>query len=252
MFFRTLATLLFIGFVFSPVAQAQEDQPLNAKQQEAVKKLVHDYIMENPSIITEAIEALREKEQLAAEDSAKKVLADRKADIFENPDSPVLGNPQGDVKIVEFFDYRCPYCKSMADSLLDTVKTDGKVTLIMKELPVLGPDSVVAARAALAARSQKKYEEFHRALMHIKGQFSEQAIMKAAADAGLSVDKLKKDMDDDQIDKALKDNIQLARALNIGGTPGFIIGDTIIPGAISAQSLKQLIDQARKPADKNG
>jgi protein-disulfide isomerase len=249
MFFRTLAALLFAGSLAAVplAAQAQEDQPLTPKQQDAVKKLVHDYIMDNPTIIADAIEALREKEQLAAETDAKKALTDRKADIFEDVNSPVLGNPKGDVTIVEFFDYRCPYCKTVSDSVFDAVKTDGKIRLVMKELPVLGPDSVLAARAALAARGQKKYEELHKAFMHMKGPINDQSVMKTAAEAGLNVEKLKKDMDDPDIDKALKDNVQLARALALTGTPGFIIGDQIVPGQIPPTALKQLIDQARKP-----
>jgi protein-disulfide isomerase len=249
MFFRTLAALLFAGClaVLPYAAQAQEDQPLSAKQQEAVKKLVHDYLMENPSVISDAIEALRQKEELAAEMGAKKTLADRKDEIFNDPNSPVLGNPKGDVTIVEFFDYRCPYCKGMTDMLFDAVKADGKVRLVMKELPVLGPESVTAARAALAARNQKKYEEFHKALMRMKGQLTDQTLMKTAAEVGLNVERLKKDMEEDQIDTDLTNNVHLAHALNIQGTPGFIVGDQLVPGAMSPQSLKQLIDQARKP-----
>jgi protein-disulfide isomerase len=249
MLLRSLAALLVAGSLsFLPqAASAQEDQPLNPKQQEAVKKLVHDYIMENPSIIAEAIEALREKEQLSAENDAKKSIADRARDIFDNPASPVLGNPKGDVTIVEFFDYRCPYCKTMSDALFEIVKADGKVKLVMKDLPVLGPDSVLAARAALAARNQKKYEEFHKAMMHLKGPLNEQTILKTAAEAGLSAEKLKKDMEDQQIDKAIDDNLQLAHALGVNGTPAFIVGDQLIPGAMPPAALKQLIDQARKP-----
>jgi protein-disulfide isomerase len=250
MFLRTLtASLLLIGsFVVLPSAsQAQEDPPLTPKQQDAVKKMVHDYIMENPSVIADAIEALRQKEELAAEVSARKAISDRKNEILDDPESPVLGNAKGDVTVVEFFDYRCPYCKNMLDMVMDTVKSDGKVRLVMKELPILGPDSVTAARAALAARSQKKYEEFHRALMKLKGPINEASVMKTAAEIGLNVEKLKKDMDDDRIDTVLKNNIQLAHALNISGTPGFVIGDQITPGAMNQQALKQLIDQARKP-----
>ncbi|MDR3439359.1 DsbA family protein [Telmatospirillum sp.] len=250
MFFRSLTAAFLIAgslAVLPSASQAQEDQPLSAKQQDAVKKMIHDYIMENPSIIADAIEALRQKEELAADVSAKKAIVERKADIFEDPESPVLGNAKGDVTVVEFFDYRCPYCKAMTDLVLETVKTDGKVRLVMKELPILGPDSVTAARAALAARNQKKYEEFHRALMKLKGPINDVSVMKTAAEVGLNVEKLKKDMEDDRIDTVLKNNIQLAHALNISGTPGFVIGDQVTPGAMNQQALKQMIDQARKP-----
>jgi protein-disulfide isomerase len=227
-------------------AGAQEEQPFTPKQQEALKKLVHDYLLENPSVIAEAIEALRQKEDLAADLAAKKTLSERKDEIFSDPDSPAIGNPKGDVTLVEFFDYRCPYCKAMAETLFEAVKSDGKLKLVLKEFPVLGPDSVTAARAALAAREQKKYEEFHKAMMRLKEPISEKLIMKVAGEVGLNVERLKKDMDDQKIDQMLKNNIKLAHDLDVSGTPAFVIGDQIVPGAISAQNLKQLIDQARK------
>ena len=243
---RLLSALLIAAALAAPAARAQDDQPLTPKQQDAVKKLVHDYIMENPGIIADAIEALRQKEDLAAEAAAKKTLAERKDDVFNDPDAPVLGNPKGDVTLVEFFDYRCPYCKAMADQIADVVKADGKTKLVMKEFAVLGPESVTAAKAALAARDQKKYEEFHRALMRLKEPLTEKTLMKTAGEVGLNTDKLKKDMEDPKIDTMLKNNLKLAHDLDVDATPTFVIGDQIVTGAIPAQNLKQLIDQARK------
>ena len=241
----TAAALIVAAATFGgSSARAQDD--LSPKQQEAVKKLVHDYIMENPGIIADAIEALRAKEDLAAEAAAKKTLSERKDEVFSDADAPVLGNPKGDVTLVEFFDYRCPYCKAMADQIADVVKSDGKTKLVMKEFPVLGPESVTAARAALAAREQKKYDEFHHALMRLKEPLTDKVLMKTAAEVGLNVDKLKKDMDDQKIDTILKNNLKLAHDLNIDATPTFIVGDQIVPGAVPAQGLKQLIEQTRK------
>jgi protein-disulfide isomerase len=245
MIFRILPALLLALSLAMP-SFAQDDQIFTQKQQDALKKLVHDYLMENPGVIAEAIEALRAKEDLAADLAAKKALAERKDEIFNDPDSPVVGNPKGDVTLVEFFDYRCPYCKAMHEQLFEAVKSDGKVKLVLKEFPVLGPDSVVAARAALAAREQKKYEEFHKAIMRLKEPVTEKVVYKVAGEIGLNVDKLKKDMDDQKIDAILKNNIRLAHDLDISGTPAFVVGDQLIPGAVSAQSLKQLIDQTRK------
>jgi protein-disulfide isomerase len=233
-----------------PAAQAQEEQPLSPKQQEAVKKLVRDYIMANPEIIAEAIEALREKQRLAAEEEAAKALVDRAKEVFQDPSAPVAGNPQGDVTLVEFFDYRCTYCKSVADAVFDAVRADGKVKLVFKEFPILGPESVVAARAALASVKQNKYEVYHRALMKMRGKVDEQSILKTAAEVGIDVEKLKKDMGDADIDAALKRNIELARALDIGGTPAFVIGDRIIPGAVDQPTLKRLIEETRKPTER--
>lgn len=235
----------------APVAaQAQEKQPLSSEQTEAVRKVVRDYIMEHPEIIGDAIEALREKQRLAAEAEAKKTLTERKADLYNDPDSPSVGNQKGDVTIVEFMDYRCGYCKSVHDGLLEAVKADGKVRLVYKDFPILGPDSVLAARAALAAREQNKYEELHNALIKFRGPLNEQAILKLATDTGLNAEQLKKDMADPKVENTLRKNFELARALDLSGTPAFIIGDRLIPGAADQATIKQLIDQARKPKDK--
>lgn len=247
--FAALPLAAVLAFSSLP-AQAQEEQPFSSAQQDAIKKLVREYIIENPTIIAEAIEALREKEQLAAEIEAKKALSLLKSEIYEDAASPVLGNLEGTATVVLFSDYRCPYCKSMSETLFDVIKADGKVRLIVKELPVLGPQSVFAAKAALAAQKQQKFEPLHRKLMRAKGPLTDEAVLKAAAEAGLDVAKLKTDMEDVALVEELDRNGRLAQSLNIRGTPALIIGEQLIPGAVSAQSLKQLLNQARNPAKK--
>ena len=237
-----------LAFVAMPaLSRADEPPALSPKQEAAVKKLIHDYLLENPHIVMEAVDALREKERVAAEMRAKKILNDRKDKIFNDPESPVLGNPKGDVTIVEFFDYRCQYCKAMLNTLFETVKTDGKVRLVMKELPILGPESVLASRAAIASRPQKKYGEFHLALMRYNGALTEPAIMRIASGVGISVERLKKDMEAPEIGKIIDDDIELAHDLDFSGTPGFIVGSQLVPGAMSGPALRQLIAEARKP-----
>jgi len=249
-FKSVLAAALAVFTLAAPLSvHAQEQPPLNPAQVEAVRKLVRQYIMENPEIIAEAIEALREKQRLVAEADAKKALVDRRNEILNDPDSPILGNPEGDVTLVEFFDYRCTYCKSVHDDLMQTIKADGKVRLILKEFPILGPESQLAARAALAARAQNKYMEFHTALMRLRVPLTEASVMKVAAEVGLNVEKLKKAMAAPQISDALKRNSELARALDINGTPAFVVGDRIIPGALDKGTIKHLIDQSRKTKD---
>jgi protein-disulfide isomerase len=244
---RLLSVALLASMLMAAPARAQEEQPLNSKQSEAVKKLIRDYLMDNPQVIAEALEALREKERLVAEQDAQRALKDLKEEIQNDPEAPVAGNPKGDVVLVEFFDYRCTYCKSVSDTIFETVAKDGKIKLVLKEFPILGPESVLASRAALASRAQKKYIEFHRALMKVRGPLNEQTIMKTASDVGLNVDQLRKDMQSTDVENALRKNLTLARALNLAGTPTFIIGDRIIPTAVDQATLKQLVDQARKP-----
>ena len=149
------------------------------------------------------------------------MLSDRHQEIFDDPATPVGGNPQGDVTIVEFFDYRCPYCKQVQPSLETLLDQDPKLRFVYKEMPVLGPSSVVAAHAALAARLQGKYDAFHNAMMAAKGQITDEVVYHVAGSVGLDVERLKRDMASPEVDQAVKANLALAEALDIRGTPGF-------------------------------
>jgi protein-disulfide isomerase len=209
------------------------------EQRKAIEAIIHDYMMQNPDVL---IEALR-----AAEDAkSQQVLSDRHHEIFDDPATPVGGNPQGDVTIVEFFDYRCPYCKQVQPTLQALLDQDHKLRFVYKEMPVLGAPSVTAAHAALAARLQGKYEFFHSAMMATKGQITDDVVYQVAGSVGLDVDRLKRDMATPEIEQALKANLALASALEIRGTPGFIIGEHIVPGAIDLDALKNLVADARK------
>jgi protein-disulfide isomerase len=219
---------------------------ITPSQREAIEGVIHDYLMKNPDVLIEALRGAEEKMNRDADAKATKALSTRRAEIFEDPATPVGGNPQGDVSIVEFFDYRCPYCKQVLPTLQTLLNQDHQVRFVYKELPVLGRESVVAAHAALAARQQGKYEAFHLAMMGTRGQITEDTVYKVAGSVGLDIDRLKKDMAAPDIDRELKANLALADALNIHGTPGFIIGDQIVPGAIDLDALKNMIADARK------
>jgi len=153
---------------------------------------------------------------------------------------------QGDVALVEFFDYRCPYCKQVHPAIQKLLDQDRKLRFVYKEFPVLGEPSDLAAHAALAARLQGKYGPFHAALMAIKGPITEEVVYRVAGSTGLDVERLKRDMADPEIDRALSANKALANALDIRGTPGFIIGDHIVRGAIDLDDLKEMVADARK------
>jgi protein-disulfide isomerase len=228
--------------------------PLNAlaaadfspSQREVIEKIIHDYLTRNPDVLIEALRGAEDRLNREADAKAEKVLGERRREIFDDPATPVGGNPRGDVTIVEFFDYRCPYCKQVVPALQTLLKEDGKLRFIYKEMPVLGPQSVAAAHAALAAQRQGKYEAFHNAMMATKGQMAEDTVYKVAGSVGLDVDRLKQDMAAPEIDRALKANLALADALNIRGTPGFIIGNRIVPGALDLDTLKNMVADARK------
>ena len=240
----SLCLLLAIAWLAlsMPGAAAGDFTPDQKKQIEAI---VGDYLKNHPDVLIDAIQAADDKLKAEAKDKAQKALADHHREVFDDPQSPIAGNPQGNVTLVEFFDYRCPYCKEVEPGLEKLVAEDRQLRFIYKEFPVLGPDSEIAARVALAARKQGKYDAFHRAMMNTTGHIDEAVIYKVAASAGLDVDKAKEDMKSPDIDKELKANIELGNLLDIGGTPAFVVGDTIVPGAISAADLKQLIATAR-------
>ena len=228
----------------APTATAATD--MAPAQREAIEGIIHDYLLHNPDVLLEAIRGAEEKLNQEADVKAAKVLNDRQSEVFDDRASPVAGNPRGDVTIVEFFDYRCPYCKQVLPSLQTLLKEDHNLRFVFKELPVLGPQSVTAAHAALAAQRQGKYEAFHNAMMATKGQITDDTVYKVAGSVGLDVDQLKQDMNAPEIGQALKANLALAEALNIHGTPGFIIGKHIVPGAVDLDALRNMIADARK------
>jgi protein-disulfide isomerase len=227
-------------------APAAAQSPAATLSREQIEQIVREYLLSNPEIIVEAIEGLEEKRRRATQDSQREALAAKRDQIFNDPGAPVAGNPGGDVTVVEFFDYRCPYCKQVAQPLAQLIKEDGKVRFVFKELPVLGPDSVLAARAALAARLQGKYVEMHEALLRHRGAYDDQAIARIAAEVKLDASRLKVDMAKPEITAMLDKNRQLARDLAVTGTPAFVIGNVVVPGAIDLETLKKLVAEARQ------
>ena len=215
-------------------------------QRKAIEAIIHDYLVKNPEVMLDALEAAKEKLTKDAHDKAGAALSERRHEIFEDPASPVAGNPKGDVTLVEFFDYRCPYCKQVEPSLEALLGEDRELRFVYKEMPVLGPASVIAARVALAARNQGKYDAFHKAMMNTKGQIDEATVFKVAGSVGLDIDRLKRDMNTPEVQQTIKANLDLAESLDIRGTPGFVIGQEIVPGAVDLGTLKQLIADARK------
>jgi protein-disulfide isomerase len=242
---RFCLCLLFAVAAFgaaAPIAAASDFTPEQRKEIEAI---VGDYLKNHPDVLIDAIQAADDKMKADAKDKAQQVLASHRQAVFDDPQSPIAGNPKGDVTLVEFFDYRCPYCKQVEPALEKLVADDRQLRFVYKEFPVLGPDSEIAARVALAARKQGKYDAFHRAMMITPGHIDEATIYKVAASVGLDADKLKQDMKSSEIDKELKANLDLGKLLDLEGTPSFIVGNTIVPGAISGDALKDLIADTR-------
>ena len=215
---------------------------------QAIEQIIHDYLMAHPEVVIESLRAGDARAKQQAEADTRAQILKHRDELVHDPKSPEGGNPAGDVTIVEFFDYRCPYCKQVEPELEALLKEDGRIRVVYKEFPILGPESLIASRVSLAAlqQSPKKYGRLHAALLSAKGQLSQDSILKAAEDAGLDVARIKTDMNGPEIDALIKRNYDLAETLNIRGTPAFIVGNEMTPGAVDLPTFKKMVADARK------
>ena len=233
------------AMVHPGVVHAQkETATLSAQQRSAMEAVIRDYLLKNPAIIRDAMMALQAKDALQREASTRQALQKHRIELLNDVDSPVGGNPHGDITVVEFFDYNCGYCKKASGGLKELAARDPNVRIVYKEFPILSQESTTAAKAALAARRHGKYEEFHYGLMAAE-KTDDAAIQTLATKLGLDYSSLNKDMADQKWDAQLARNHQLANALGISGTPAFIIGDSLIPGAVDAEKLISLVNAER-------
>lgn len=212
----------------------------------ALGKSIRDYLLANPEVLVEAMQELERKQDSQRDAVAQKGVQENQAELYRDPDSPIGGNPNGDVTIVEFNDYQCPYCKRAYQAVKSVVGADGKVKIIYKDLPILGEASKVAALAALASVKQGKHLALHNGLMEFTGKLDREKILEIAGSVGIDRAQLEKDMENPKLRQIIDSNLKLASALGIRGTPAFVIGKQFVPGAIDARALKQLIDEARK------
>jgi protein-disulfide isomerase len=218
----------------------------NAPQRQQIESMIHDYLMQHPDVLIAALRQAEDKLHHDDDAKASQAVTQHRKEVFRDPATPIGGNPQGDVAVVEFFDYRCPYCKQVEPSLDSMLKQDPKLRLVYKEFPILGPVSVIAAHAALAAQAQGKYDAFHTAMMAARGNITDDTVYQVAGSVGLDVEKLKRDMASPDVAQAIKANMKLADALDIHGTPAFIIGDKVVPGALDLDALKTMVTDQRK------
>ena len=215
------------------------------QQVSALQGIIKDYLISNPDVMVEITKEIEKRQQVLQAAEHQKLIADNKASIFSRPGDFVYGNAKGDVTVVEFFDYNCGWCKKAIDDVVKLTKADPKVRVVMKEFPIFGEASSLAAKAAMASVKQGKYWEFHTALMREK-QVTKENLFPIAEKVGLNVAKLKTDMADPKLEEALKETTQIAQALGIEGTPGFIVDSKINVGYLPAEGLQQMIGEIRK------
>ncbi len=227
-----------------PLSRAEPIPPTDPLATQAMERMVEQYIRTHPEVIEQSLLALEAKRQEDERQRSKTALVARQNDLLHDPSSPVSGNPAGEVTVVEFFDYRCGYCKRTAGAVTQLQENDARVRVVYKDLPILGETSELAAKAALASNTQGKHQAFHEALLAAPGDLTKDSILSIAGAVGLDTARLEADMANPDWQTVIDRNRALARDLGISGTPGFIVGTELVPGALDVHGLKELITRA--------
>lgn len=221
---------------------------LDEAQKKEFGEFIREYLIANPEIIEEAQFALQAKREAEKVAMAKSAIGDHAEQIFNAPGDMVIGNPDGDVTVVEFFDYNCGFCKRALSDMQEIVKEDPNIRFVLKEFPILGPDSMAAHRVAMSFRKlmPEKYEEFHVQLLGSEVRATEEQAIAVATSLGADESKLRDGMDDPEIVESIRLAYSLADALGINGTPAYVIGDEAIFGAMGTEVLQKKIANVRK------
>jgi protein-disulfide isomerase len=249
---RLTAALGFAAALASAVScaalPARADEFTPAQKQE-LGAFIRDYLVNNPDVLREAIEALDKHDKATAEAERHKTVASEAGPLFSSKYQATIGNPKGSATLVEFFDYNCHFCKGALPDVTKLMKDDTNLKLVLKDFPVLGPGSVEAAKVASAARNQlpgEKFWAFHTKLLATRGPVGKAEALAVAKELGLDMDKLAKDMESPDIKTGLDETMQLADALQINGTPTFVVGQDVVVGAVGYEQLKDKIDSVHK------
>jgi len=246
---RSALFTLFLAaaMLFAPPAPAQT---FSDDQRHEIEGIIKEYVLKHPEVMQEIIAAVDKHQQEAEAEKQRTTIKENNATLFNSPHQVVLGNPQGSITMVEFFDYNCAFCKRAMADMMDLLKTDPNLRFVLKEFPVLGEGSVDAAHVAVAVRMQdstgKKYIEFHQKLLGGRGVADKARALAVAKEVGFDVARIEKDMDSEEVKKTIDENMKLADLLGISGTPSYVVGTQLVVGAVGLDALKEKIDSARK------
>ncbi|PSC05795.1 disulfide bond formation protein DsbA [Alsobacter soli] len=243
--------LALAGAAAAPLPAVAQNKPADFTdaQKSAIRDLVKSYLMENPEVIQDALVELDKRQKEAEKTATKTALGQVAQTLTQSPRNIVVGNPQGDVTLVEFFDYNCGYCKKSLADMRELAKTDPKLRIVIRDFPVLGPDSVEASFVAVAAKSQIKpdrYFDFHQKLLESKGRVGKDRALAVAKEFGADQAKLEKDMQGQDVRASIEETMRLADILKLQGTPAFIVGDDVIFGSQGIEPLRQAIAAVRQ------
>jgi protein-disulfide isomerase len=247
---RLLAAAVSMAALLAFAApQSMRAAEFSTPQRGEIESIVREYLIAHPEVLQEAMAELEKRQAAAESEKHKSAVKDNAQAIFSSPRQVNLGNPNGDVTFVEFFDYNCGYCKRAMTDMLTLMKDDPKLKVVLKEFPVLGPGSVEAAQVAVAVRMQdktgKKYLDFHQKLLGGRGQADKAHAMAAAKDVGLDMARLEKDMAGPEVKASLEESLKLAEALGLNGTPSYVIGSDVVVGAVGLPALQEKINNNR-------
>ncbi|HEU4660783.1 MAG TPA: DsbA family protein [Pseudolabrys sp.] len=240
----SVAAFAAILALSAPFASAEE---FSKNQRSAIESIVREYLISHPEVLQEAMVELEKRQTAAQAAKHQAAVKEHAKALFASPRQVVLGNPNGDVTFVEFFDYNCGYCRHALADMLDLLKTDSKLKVVLKEFPVLGPGSVEAAQVAVAVRMQApdKYLAFHKELLGGRGAANKARALAVAKDVGLDMAQLQIDMKSPEVKKTIEEDFKLADALGLNGTPSYVIGTDVVVGAVGLAALKEKINTAR-------
>ncbi len=245
---RIAVSLAAAMLIASPVAASA--QSFSPDQRHEIETIVRDYLIAHPEVLQDAQAALDKRQQEAEAQKARTAIKKDSATLFNSPHQVVLGNPNGKVTMVEFFDYNCPHCKDAVSDMLDLLKTDHDLKFVLKEFPILAQGSVDAAHVAVAVRMQDptgaKYLAFHEKLFSGRGMVDQARALAAAKDVGCDMGRIDKDMTSPEVKTTIDEDMKLADAIGVDGTPAYVIGDQLIVGAIGFKDLQQKIVAAQK------
>jgi protein-disulfide isomerase len=241
--FGALAGLLILCAV---PAFAQSFSP---SQRGEIEQIVRDYLLSHPELLQEVISEMDKRQATADAEKHRAAISEHQELIFNSPRQVTIGNPQGDVTLVEFFDYNCAYCKRALSDLIELMNADSRLKVVLKEFPVLGEGSTQAAQVAVAARMQdksgKKYFEFHQKLLGGRGAADKTRALAAAKEAGFDMGRLAKDMASEEVKTTLAESFTLSDAMGLNGTPSYVVGSEVIVGAVGVESLREKVNVAR-------
>lgn len=243
---RTFAAALMALALFAAPVSAQS---FTKEQRSEIESIIKSYLLANPEVLEEVSAELSKRQTLAEAEKSKAAVEKNAQAIFNSPRGVVVGNKDGDVTFVEFFDYNCGYCKRAMNDMLELMKTDSKLRVVLKDFPVLGPGSVEAAQVAVAVKMQdpvgKKYLDFHQKLLGGRGQADKAKAMAAAKEAGVDMAKLEKDITSPEVRATLEENFKLAEEMGMNGTPSYVIGKQVVVGAVGLDKLREAVGNAR-------